>query len=299
MRNLFLAVTAIGILLLAGCGAAAPAPSASAAGSYETITAEQAYSRMQSGDAVTVLDVRTAEEYAENHIPNAVLLPNEEIGTQQPAQLPDLNAEILVYCRSGNRSAQAAGKLAAMGYTNVKDFGGINSWPYETEAGAAPSAGESNPATDGLLSSFTATDIDGNAVDQSIFEGHKLTMMNIWATFCGPCINEMPELGELNQMYAEQGVQVVGIVIDVVDNSGKISAAQVDTAKQIVAQTGANYLHLLPSDDLVRAKLSEVSAVPETFFVDETGAVVGKSYLGSRSGEEWQKIIDEMLLQMA
>lgn len=138
--------------LLAGCGAgassaassppaASSSPTASAAPQLDTagqsglLTAEQAKARMDSGDEIIVLDVRTAEEYAEAHIPGAVLLPNEEIGDTPPAQLPDKGTEILIYCRSGNRSAQAAKKLAALGYTNVFDFGGIKDWPYETESG--------------------------------------------------------------------------------------------------------------------------------------------------------------------
>ena len=103
---------------------------------YQKISAQQAKDRIDSGDAVIILDVRTAEEFAAGHIPNAILIPNETIIDTRPELLPDLNAEILVYCRSGNRSAQAANKLIAMGYTNVYDFGGIIDWPYDTVTGA-------------------------------------------------------------------------------------------------------------------------------------------------------------------
>lgn len=135
--------------LLAGCGAAPaasgapssssaakePVGSSSVAGVYQQLTPEQAKARIDSEDAIILLDVRTAEEYAAGHIPGAQLLPNEEIGDSAPPELPDKNAEILIYCRSGNRSAKAAEKLAALGYTAVWDFGGINAWPYETETG--------------------------------------------------------------------------------------------------------------------------------------------------------------------
>ena len=99
---------------------------------YRKITAEEAKARMDSGDLLIILDVRTQGEYDSGHIAGAVLLPDETIGTENPAVLPDMNAEILVYCRSGNRSQQAAQKLVAMGYTNVYDFGGISAWTYGT-----------------------------------------------------------------------------------------------------------------------------------------------------------------------
>lgn len=97
---------------------------------YRTMAQAQAKARMDSGDALIILDVRTQAEYDAGHIAGAVLLPNEDIGTDMPAQLPDKAAEILIYCRSGNRSAQAARKLVALGYTAVYDFGGINTWSY-------------------------------------------------------------------------------------------------------------------------------------------------------------------------
>lgn len=99
------------------------------------LTAEQAYERIESGDEIVLVDVRRQDEYDQGHIEGSILISNESIGTKQPTELPDLDAEILVYCRSGNRSAQAAEKLVEMGYTNVSDFGGIIDWPYETVTG--------------------------------------------------------------------------------------------------------------------------------------------------------------------
>lgn len=136
---------ALSVLTLSACTAPAPAEEAvtesSAASAepaaaktpavYQKITAKQAKARMDSGDAIIILDVRTQEEFNAGHIAGAILIPNETILDEQPALLPDLDAEILVYCRSGNRSAQSANKLIAIGYTNVYDFGGIIDWPYE------------------------------------------------------------------------------------------------------------------------------------------------------------------------
>lgn len=88
---------------------------------------------MMDGGGVTVVDVRRADEYATGHVPGAILLPNETISETAESVLTDKNAAILVYCRSGRRSAEAASKLIALGYTKVYDFGGILSWPYDTE----------------------------------------------------------------------------------------------------------------------------------------------------------------------
>lgn len=117
------------LLLIAGC--AAPAQESG----YHQVTAEEAIALMEKESGYIILDVRTAQEYSEKHIPKAVNIPNESIGTEDLPALPDKNQLILVYCRSGNRSKQASEKLAALGYTNIVEFGGINSWPGETVSG--------------------------------------------------------------------------------------------------------------------------------------------------------------------
>lgn len=97
----------------------------------DVLSPEEAKRRMEENDAALVLDVRTQEEYDQAHIPGAVCLPNEEITADMPIVF-DKDAEILLYCHSGRRSAEAAEKLKKMGYTNVADIGGIIDWPYET-----------------------------------------------------------------------------------------------------------------------------------------------------------------------
>lgn len=148
------------------------------------------------------------------------------------------------------------------------------------------------------LSSFQSVDVENNAVDQSVFKDDKLTMINIWGTFCGPCINEMPDLGELSQEYSGKGVQIIGIPIDVMDYSGAISEDVLATAKEIIDKTGADYMHILPSESLYNAKLYQVSSIPETIFVDKDGKQVGESYIGSRTKEQWKEIIDGLLVDV-
>lgn len=118
-------IAALGaILLLTGCGSdKAPA--------YRQVTPAEAIRLMESEVDFIVLDVRTQAEYDQGHIPGAICVPNETIGTEDIPQLPDKMQLILVYCRSGNRSKQAAQKLADQGYTNIVEFGGILNWPGE------------------------------------------------------------------------------------------------------------------------------------------------------------------------
>ena len=100
---------------------------------YEQITAQQAKEIMNTQEDYVILDTRTQEEYEQGHIPGAVLIPYDEILEKAEKVLPDKDQLILVYCRSGRRSKLAAQDLADLGYTNVKEFGGIIDWPYETE----------------------------------------------------------------------------------------------------------------------------------------------------------------------
>ena len=100
---------------------------------YVNITAEEAKQIMDNEEGYIILDVRTQEEYDEGHIPGAIVISHEEIEEKAEDVLTDKNQLILVYCRSGRRSKIAAEALAELGYTNIKEFGGILDWPYEVE----------------------------------------------------------------------------------------------------------------------------------------------------------------------
>ena len=120
----------LSVLLLAGC--ALPAGQEV---SYRQINMDEAITMMEEESSYIILDVRTPEEFADKHIPGAINIPNETINTEEIPELPNKDQLILVYCRSGNRSKQASEKLAALGYTNIVEFGGINDWPGETVTG--------------------------------------------------------------------------------------------------------------------------------------------------------------------
>lgn len=120
------------LVLLAGCAASAEQEK----NSYRQISMEEAVTMMEEESDYIILDVRTEEEYCEKHIPDAINIPNETIGSGEIEELPDKDQLILVYCRSGNRSKQAAEKLTELGYTNIVEFGGINDWTGETVSGS-------------------------------------------------------------------------------------------------------------------------------------------------------------------
>ena len=144
--------------------------------------------------------------------------------------------------------------------------------------------GESEP----IYITFEGTDLKGNPVSQEIFPQSRLTMVNVWATYCNPCLNEMPGLGELAAEYDGSEFQLIGIVSDV-----REGAAQT-LVESLGQQTGANYTHLLANDSIDRALLSGVSAVPTTFFFDQEGAYLG-GVVGSAEKSDWEELIHELL----
>ena len=128
MKKLILIFLAV--LLLTACGQNTENDQEAV---YMNITAEEAKQIMDTEEGYIILDVRTQEEYDEEHIPGAILIPNMEIEARAEEELPDKDQLILVYCRSGRRSKLAAEALVELGYTNIKEFGGIIDWPYEVE----------------------------------------------------------------------------------------------------------------------------------------------------------------------
>ena len=123
LKRIFTIVLALmlGVFVFAGCSN----------DGYDKISAEEAKTIMDTKTNYIIVDVRRPEEFADSHIKNAINLPNENIEFYAETKLPNKDQLILVYCRSGNRSKQACEKLVKLGYTNLKEFGGINDWPYD------------------------------------------------------------------------------------------------------------------------------------------------------------------------
>ena len=118
----------LSLMLLSSCGNAG-----SSSSGYRQISMDEAVKMMKNEKNYIILDVRRPDEYAEGHIPGAINVPNEEIGTAEISELPDKSQLILVYCRSGRRSKEASEKLVKLGYTNIVEFGGIQDWKGEIE----------------------------------------------------------------------------------------------------------------------------------------------------------------------
>lgn len=142
------------------------------------------------------------------------------------------------------------------------------------------------------IGSFTMEDMEGNSYTQEMFADYDITLVNIFTTWCSPCVNEIPDLEKLKNEMSDQGVNVVGIALDTVDEAGNVSDEVIEKAKLLAERTGASYPFLIPDKSNMNGRLSNIFAVPETFFVDKEGNIVGETYTGSRSLEDWEKIVE-------
>ena len=157
-----------------------------------------------------------------------------------------------------------------------------------------PEEGTEDTGEEKYYVTFEATTTEGDAWNSDKFAGSKLTMINVWGTYCGPCLNEMPALGELAAEYAAEEFQIVGIICDVMDTDGQEA---IDAAKELISETKANYPHLLLNESLYTNLVGAVTAVPTTFFVGQDGAMIG--YLtGALDKESWKQLIDELLAEV-
>ena len=159
----------------------------------------------------------------------------------------------------------------------------------QESSGTNASSGKSDSLP--LPVTFEAADMEGNEVSSSIFSESKLTMINVWATYCNPCLQEMPDLGELSGEYDSGEFQIIGVISDVQEGADQDT---LDKASSFIEQTGADYPHLLLNESLYEAMLTEVTAVPTTFFFDSNGMVLD-TLVGSRDKDEWKEIIDALL----
>ena len=133
--------------------------------------------------------------------------------------------------------------------------------------------GKGGSGSAGGAFAFSTMDLDSNEVNsETLFRGAKVTVVNLWATWCGPCVRELPELEKLREDYADKGVQVVGILLET-------SASAIGDAKSILENAGADYPVLLPASEM--GSLIDVQYIPTTYFVDSQGRVLGDAIVGA------------------
>lgn len=142
-----------------------------------------------------------------------------------------------------------------------------------------------------FIVTFEANTIDGEALTSEIFSESRLTMINVWATYCNPCLNEMPDLGEIADSYDSEEFQMIGIISDVAENA---TEEDINNAKDLIEQTSANYPHLILNESLYKNLVGGVSSVPTTFFVNQKGEALGYA-VGAQSKETWEGIINDLL----
>lgn len=163
---------------------------------------------------------------------------------------------------------------------------------------SAPAASDANTTAVGdVFGSFSTTALDGAAADQSVFANADLTLVNLWGTFCDPCIREMPVLNTLAGKYADQGFQIVGIPTDVANKSGQLDDKLLKTAQDIVATTGVTYLNLIPNQEL-KSVVSNYPFAPTSIFVDRDGNQVGDVVIGAMEEDAWAKTIEAKLAEV-
>ena len=142
-------------------------------------------------------------------------------------------------------------------------------------------------------------DFEGNEVTASLFKENDLTLINTWATWCGPCVGEIPELNELPKELKEEGksVGIKGLVIETEDRGIHVGLTEAErkNVQEVLDATGADYQQLLVSEDLAESALSKQAGFPTTYFVDSDGMMVGDPVTGAEDKDGWRKIIDERL----
>ena len=152
-----------------------------------------------------------------------------------------------------------------------------------------------NAATD--LSNLQTKDIDGKEFSGKDFSDYDLTMVNVFATWCSPCVQEIPDLAEIQKEMKDKGVNIVGVVTDTVDQTGENQEA-LEKAKLIRERSKAEYPFLIPDKSNFNGRLSGIQAFPETFFVDKKGQIVGETYSGSHNKKAWLEIIEKELAKV-
>lgn len=249
----------------------------------EEISPDELLNAWNQGQAYNLFDVRDAEKYNERTLSGAENVPLDQWGDflQQvlDGDFDQMDTAIYVFGENAEQGRAAADTAALLGFTNVRFLASADAW-------AGPTVSLMQP-----LGDLATEDTYGNAVGPGLIEGKKLVMINVWGTYCGPCVNEMSGLGSLAKEMEKDGVMILGLVIDCQNQDMTANEAQTEKARGIAEQTGALYPHILPNAHMMQNMMTRITAVPTTIFVTGDGKTVGQWYIGARSEEEWRTII--------
>ena len=236
---------------------------------------------------INLFDIRDADAFSHGALPGAMSLPLDELREQLQTALDNgfsnMALPLYVYGETEEESLQAAQIMKDLGFTNVHYLPSMAAWEGEIV----------RPGQ--LLGSLQTVDIYGRQVDASLIAGKKLIMVNVWATYCNPCIGEMGDLGKLAREMEAEGVMILGLVSDCSNEDLSADEKQTEQARAIAENTGAAYPHLLPSLEMYRNVIAQIQAVPTTFFLNGEGEMVGQAYVGARDYSDWKEIIQEQL----
>ena len=144
------------------------------------------------------------------------------------------------------------------------------------------------------LSQIETVTIDGETFTGYDFPENKLIVLNIWATWCPPCVEELPYLQEVSEYYSDKNVEIIGIMLDGVNEKLEMDSSVIDAGKKLLATAGANYTVILPDETLIKELVGQVHVIPTTFFMDGKGNVIS-GVVGSRNADEWKEEIDGAL----
>lgn len=158
-------------------------------------------------------------------------------------------------------------------------------------SGCASTDREETKQTVSVQITFEGQDMEGNAVSDAVFSESKLTMVNVWATYCNPCLSEMPGLGELADQYDTEEFQIIGIISDVPEGAAQET---MELAADLIEQTGAGYTHLPLNESIYNALLTDVTAVPTTFFINQDGVILD-AMIGAMDKSTWEEKINALL----
>ncbi|MBQ7654961.1 MAG: redoxin domain-containing protein [Clostridia bacterium] len=277
------------VLLLLACALAC----GTAENRKNLISPENLHTLVDDSFFVNIIDLRSKEKYDAGHIPQAVSFPLRELKSMIQEIINDgfsvMTSQIIVYGETEQEGIDGAEILVSFGFTNVWRLESMDMW-----GGALISTeDEMRP-----LKNLDTIDLYGAQMDESILSGHKLTVINVWATYYSACADEIAALGRIAREMEPQGVQVIGLLSDAVGATFEPDPEVLRAAREILENAQADYVNLVPSKELYIKIIGQITAIPTSFIVDETGMLVGRGYPGAYSYDEWKTNIQEILHQM-